>query len=113
MVVKSTTLRDKIQYMSDHALIGKFIGLQPSEKALIWWINSSWKPKGHFNLHLGSKKNFTVSFISLEDRNQIIDGEPYFYYSTGLFLRPWKEKFSPEKEDMRLAPVWIRMYTLP
>ena len=36
MVVKSTTLRHKIQYMPDHALIGKFIGLQPSKKASIW-----------------------------------------------------------------------------
>ena len=31
----------------------------------------------------------------------------------GLFLRPWKEKFYPEKEDMRIALVWIRLYSLP
>ena len=55
MIVKSTNIREKIQFMADHALIGKFIGLQPSEKDLIWWINSTWKPKGHFDLHLGSK----------------------------------------------------------
>ena len=72
----------------DHALIGKFIGIQPSEKALIWWINSTWKPKGHFDLHLGSKGFLTISFISLEDRNHILDGGPYFYYCAGMFLRP-------------------------
>ena len=99
--------------MSDHALIGKFIGMQPSEKALIWWINSSQKPKGHFDLHLGSKGFFTISFISLEDRNSIIDGVLYFYYSASLFLGPWKEKFSSENEDMRIALVWIRLYSLP
>ena len=91
--------------MTDHALIGKFIGLQPSEKALLWWINSTWKPKGHYNLHLGLKGFFTASFISQEDWSLIIDGGPYFYYSAGLFLRPWKEKFCQEKEDMRIAPV--------
>ena len=99
--------------MTDHYLIGKFIGLQPSEKALIWSINSKWKPKGHYDSHLGSKCFFTVSFISQEDRNRIIDDGPYFYYSASLFLRPWKEKFCPEKEDMRIAPVWIRLYSLP
>ena len=91
--------------MVDHALIGKFIGLQPSEKALIWWINSTWKPKGHYDLHLGSKGFFTVSIISQEDRNRIIDDGPYFDYSAGLFLQRWKEKFCLEKEDMRITPV--------
>ena len=55
MVVKFANIKEKIQFMADHALIGKFIGLQPSEKDLIWWINSTWKPKGHYDLHLGSK----------------------------------------------------------
>ena len=113
MVVKYLNLRDRIQFMMDHDLIGKFIDMQPSKKALIWWINSSWKHKGHFDLHLGSKGFFIVSFISLEDRNHIIDGGPYFYYSVGLFLRPWKEKFSPKNEDMRIDQVWIRLYSLP
>ena len=105
MLVKSANIREKIQFMTDHALLGKFIGLHPSKKALLWWINSTWKPKGHYDLHLGSKGFFTVSFISQEDQNRIIDGGPYFYYLAGLFLRPWKEKFCPEKEDMQIAPV--------
>lgn len=40
----------KIQYMKDHALIGNFIGLWPTEKALEGWIASKWKPKGHVTL---------------------------------------------------------------
>ena len=48
MVVRSSKLRDQIQFMLDHALIGKFIGMKPSKKALIWWINSTWKPNGAF-----------------------------------------------------------------
>ena len=34
-------------------------------------------------------------------------------YSAGLFLRPWKEKLCPKKEDMCIAPVWIQLYLLP
>ena len=33
--------------------------------------------------------------------------------SSGLYLREWKERFNPDKEDFSRAPVWIRMYSLP
>ena len=44
LVIRSDRVRDYIQYMKDHALIGKFIGMWSSEKALIGWINATWKP---------------------------------------------------------------------
>ena len=99
--------------MLDHALIGKFVGMQPSEKSIVWWIKSSWKPRGNYDLHLGSKGFFTIYFINLEDRNKVLDGGLYLFYSVGLFIRPWKEKFLSDKEDMKVAPIWIRMYSLP
>ena len=98
--------------MQDHVLIGNFVGMHPLEKALVSWINSSWKPKGHYDLQLGSKGFFTISFLNMEHRNIILDGGPYLFYSVGLFLRPSKEKFYPEKENMKVALVWIRMYSL-
>ena len=42
-----------------------------------------------------------------------MDGGLYFLYSVDLFLRPLKEKFFLEKEYMKVAFVWIRMYSLP
>ena len=42
-----------------------------------------------------------------------MEGGPYFFFSAGLFLRPWKERFNPETEDMTVAPVWIRLFSLP
>ena len=89
------------------------MGLQPLEKSLVWWINSTWKPKGHFDLQLGSKGFFTFVFFNVEEMNQVMDGKPYFFYSARLFLKPWKENFFPKKEYMRVAPVWIRLYSLP
>ena len=82
MQVRPSKLRDHIQHMQDHALIGKFVGLQPSEKALVWWINSTWKPKGHFDLQLGSKGFFTIIFFNMEGRDRVMDVAPYFFYST-------------------------------
>ena len=103
----------RIQYMRDHALIGKFIGIWPNEKALRAWINVKWHPKGHITLHLGPKGFFTAVFNCLEDRNRVFEGGPYFFNSIGLFLREWIERFNPDKEDLSWAPVWIRLYSLP
>jgi hypothetical protein len=112
-VVCSPRIEEQKQYMRDNALVGKFLGLWPSERDLVKWIQHWWKPKGHYELQLGSKGFFTIIFHNLEDRNRVFDGGPYFYNSAGLFLRFWTEKFSPEKEDFAHAPVWIRLYSLP
>ena len=64
-------------------------------------------------MHLGSKGFFTIIFIIFEDKNRVLDDDPYFFYSVGIFLRPWREYFNPKKENMQTAPVWIRMYSSP
>eukprot|EP00253_Pinus_taeda_P017744 PITA_17744 len=99
--------------MRDHALIGKFVGFWPTEKALRNWINIKWRPKGQITLLLGPKGFFTAIFNCLEDRNRVFDGGPYFFNSAGLFLREWVGCFNPNKEDLSYALVWIRLYSLP
>ena len=37
---------------------------------------------------------------------------PYFFFSEGLFLLPWKEHFNPKTEDMMVAPVWLCLFSL-
>lgn len=109
----SHRINARIQYMRDHALIGKFIRFWPTKKALRSWINSKWRPKGQITLLLGPKGFFTAIFNCLEDRNRVFDGGPYFFNSAGLFLREWVARFNPDKEDLSYAPVWIRLYSLP
>ena len=41
-----------------------------------------------------------------------MEGGPYFFFLAGLYLRPWKERFNPETEDMTVAPVWIHLFSL-
>lgn len=109
----SHRINARIQFMRDHALIGKFIGIWPTERALRSWISTKWKPKGHITLHLGPKGFFIAIFNCLEDRNRILDGGPYFFNFAGLYLKGWVERFNPDKEDLNYAPVWIRLYSLP
>jgi hypothetical protein len=89
--------------MKDHALIGKFMGIWPSEKSLMGWVSSRWKIKGKVDLKLGSKGFFTTIFSNPADRNKVFDEGPYFFNSVGLHLRYWTERFSPEKEYFTVA----------
>jgi hypothetical protein len=63
-------------------------------------------------LHLGLKGFFTEVFMNLEHRDKIFEGGAYFHASTGLYMRPWKENFSPEKETFKNVLVWLRLYSL-
>lgn len=40
LIIPSDIIAKKSQYYKDHALIGKFLGLWASEKALIAWIHT-------------------------------------------------------------------------
>jgi hypothetical protein len=73
-IIISPRIEDQKQYMRDFALIGKFLGLWPSEKDLVKWIQHWWKPKGHYDLQLGSKGFFTIILHNLEDINKIFEG---------------------------------------
>jgi hypothetical protein len=111
--IKSTRVGEHTQFMMDHALIDKFLGLWPTERDLTRWIKDWWNPKGDYEVQLSSKGFFTIILYNLEDKDKIFDNGPYFYNSAGLFLRFWTDRFSPEKEDFTRAPVWIRLYSLP
>ena len=39
--IRSKILRDRIQYMKYHVLIGKFVSIVPLEKALVWRTKST------------------------------------------------------------------------
>jgi hypothetical protein len=49
-VIKSTRIGEHTQFMRDHALIDKFMGLWPSEKDLARWIKTWWTSKGDYEL---------------------------------------------------------------
>jgi len=99
--------------MTDHAVIGKFIGFWSTEKALYNWIAAKWKPRGDVTLQLGPKGFFTAIFFCLEDKYRILVEGTYFFNSAGLYLRDWAPRFNPDMEDLTWALVWIRLYSLP
>ena len=87
LVLPAERINARAQKMRDHALIGKFIGIWPTEQALRGWIQNKWKPKAHYDLQLGSKGFFTIFFHHLDDKEKVEDGGPYFFNSTEIYLR--------------------------
>ena len=69
VVLNNPELQAHREHMQTYAIICKFMGLWPTEKALQTWIKYHWKPKGSIDLHLGSKGFFTVVFINIEDKD--------------------------------------------
>ena len=95
--IKSEIVREDIQYMKEWDLIGKFVGIWPTKNTLVWWINTTWKPQGHYDLQLGAKGFFMIIFFNEEDQTRSFENGRYFYNLLGLFLIPWKERFNPDK----------------
>jgi len=112
-LISSTRVGEHMQFMREHALIGKFLGPWLAERDLNKWIKHWWNPKGEYELQLSSKGFFTIILYNLEDKDRIFENGPYFFNSAGLFLRFWTERFNSDKEDFTMAPVWIRLYSLP
>jgi hypothetical protein len=62
-VIPEKKLDEYRGYMKNHALICKFVGIWPSEKELMKWIQTKWQPKGHIDLKLGGKRFFYSYFF--------------------------------------------------
>jgi hypothetical protein len=59
-IISSTRVGEHTQFMQEHALIDKFLGLWPSERDLNKWIKHWWNPKGDYEVQLSSKGFFTI-----------------------------------------------------
>lgn len=57
------------------------------KKDLMYWRDQCWKPKAHYDCKLGFKGFFTIIFPRQEDLKDIMEGGPYFFNSTSLYMR--------------------------
>lgn len=113
VVLSNPAMQARRDHMTEHAIICMFMGLWLTERVLNVWIRSHWKRKGEIDLHLGSQGFFTIVFTSLEDKDRVFEGVPYFYVVAWLYMQPLMMNFFPECETFTSVPVWIRLYSLP
>jgi hypothetical protein len=92
----------------------QILGMWPLEATLKLWVRAPCKCKGTIDLKLiGSKGFFKMVFFSCEeDKENVFDSRPYFFNSTGMYMRYWVKKFDPKNEYFLKSLVWIIMYSM-
>lgn len=87
VILSDFALQAHRDHMTEHAVIWKFMGIWLTERVLHVRIRSHWKLMGEITFHLGSKGFFTVVFTSLEDKDRVFEGSPYFYAAASFYMR--------------------------
>lgn len=67
VVIPNHILEQSWQYMEDHTIISKFMGIWPKEFDILRWIQLKWNSEASINIFLGEKGFFTMIFDYLED----------------------------------------------
>jgi hypothetical protein len=101
--------------LAERGIIGQFMGLWPSPKAVGAWVQRNWSPlvKEGIRSHLVGKGFFIFVFDNLEDRNLIFRNRLYFMVPQGLYLNKWSLYFDPTQDIPSNVPIWVCLPHLP
>jgi hypothetical protein len=101
--------------LSEHGLVGQFMGLWPSTRTTDNWIQRNWHPliQNSVTCYAVGRGYFIFEFISQADQDLIFRNGPFFMGTQGLYLNRWTPSFDPESEVPKDVPVWVRLPNLP
>lgn len=51
-------------------------------------------------------------FISIEDKDRVLEGGPYFYPTWGLYMWSWITNFVRKHETFTSLSLWVRLHSL-
>ncbi|GAB2275878.1 hypothetical protein Dimus_010622 [Dionaea muscipula] len=77
------------------------------------WLMHLWRAKGLVEVQSLDVGFFIFRFSSLEGRDKILDGGPWFVGGKPLYLRRWEQMMSLTREMMSRVPVWANFYNVP
>jgi hypothetical protein len=100
--------------LSEHGLVGQFMGIWPSTRSTDNWIQQNWRPliTNSVTCYAVGRGYFIFEFISQEDRDLIFRNGSYFMGTQGLYLNRWTPSFDPASEVPKDVPVWVRLPNL-
>jgi hypothetical protein len=103
-----------INALSDRALVCRFNGYWPKLVDLRSWLDACWKSLLHqtFSIYPCARGFFVIDFDNQEDRYTIVEAEPWFWGSSGLFMQHWSPTFNPSTTSISTVPVWVRLPNL-
>lgn len=105
---------EKIQIRSKYnsSLIIKLMGKSTQYHYLIQKPKSLWKPTGEMDCILLGRGFYLLKFSNIEDFNLVLKNSHWFINGQFLSVRLWEPMFSPEKANLSIVVVWIRLPNL-
>jgi hypothetical protein len=93
----SLELRKKSLIFSERDLVGKFIGLWPSQKFVEAWVAKKWplKINGQTIPFSYGHGYFMFLFLNNEETYVLFIFGSYFMGFRGMYLSPWTFEFKP------------------
>ena len=105
------TLAGKIEW--SNTLVGRFLGKKLPYSLVNNTTDRLWAKDGLIDTLATDSGCFFFKFSSLETRDAILEGGPWFIAGQPLILRPWKPHFSFANEEVHSIPIWVNFYGIP
>ncbi|XP_056685384.1 uncharacterized protein [Spinacia oleracea] len=89
------------------------VGDAPTIASVKRFIDATWSNVGTPNVFLHDEGYFLVQFDSIADRDLVLSGGPYTFFSKPVIVKPWAANFNFYEEVLRVIPLWVKLPNLP
>ncbi|KAL2943829.1 hypothetical protein RDABS01_032176 [Bienertia sinuspersici] len=101
-------IEDEITYWSS-AMICFVLGANPPLPVMSGFCNRIWGKKGLDKVSMVGRGLFLVRFNTIEQCNNALTGDPYFFDYKPLIMKQWSPDIELHKESVKTVPIWVRM----
>ncbi|XP_056697358.1 uncharacterized protein [Spinacia oleracea] len=89
------------------------VGDSPTIASVKRYMEGMWNSVAQPQVFYHDDGYFSIKFVNMKDRNQIIAGGPYTFYGKPVIIKPWTANFNFYEEVLRVIPLWVRFPNLP
>ena len=105
------TTNGKVEWST--TLVGRFLGKKLPYSLVTNVTGRLWGTEGLLDTLATDSGYYFFKFSSLESRDAVLEGGPWFVVGQPLLLRPWKPQFSFDNAEVHSIPIWINFYGIP
>ena len=110
-IPKDITVAGKEEWGS--TLVGRTMGRKLPYSLITKVTDRLWANDGLIDTLATDSGYYFFTFSSVETRDAILEGGPWFVAGQPLLLRPWKPHFSFQNEEIHSIPIWVNFYGIP
>jgi len=114
LVVGEDIKLDRVQHLSDCALVGRLENTKASFATMKDWTISYWRPILQYNPLFSTLVNgwYIFHFLNSEDREKI-ERRTWLIGHGSLVLQRWTVGFNPAYEQQHVRHLWVSLWGLP